>query len=181
MRKVILSVLFATLILFDKSEVHAQESLTKDKSCQPSAEEILSVIKSVYNLSPLPEGVLIAGEVWTGHIRGTKEVLSLPQTSEWLSLTQTLATIGGVLKTANHTLYLIRQSAEDKTKIKLEIDLREIKQGRAKDVWLEKGDVVFVSRGCVDGKLLPPLKPVYRRMPPGVDYPINIPNKRNAR
>jgi hypothetical protein len=98
--------------------------------------------------------VLIAGEVWTGHIRGTKEVLSLPQTSEWLSLTQTLATIGGVLKTANHTLYLIRQSAEDKTKIKLEIDLREIKQGRAKDVWLEKGDVVFVSRGCVDGKLL---------------------------
>jgi hypothetical protein len=31
MRKVILSVLFATLILFDKSEVHAQESLTKDK------------------------------------------------------------------------------------------------------------------------------------------------------
>jgi len=76
---------------------------------------------------------------------------------------------------------LIRQSAEDKTKIKLEIDLREIKQGRAKDVWLEKGDVVFVSRGCVDGKLLPPLKPVYRRIPSGVDYPINIPNKRNAR
>ncbi|MEJ7700875.1 MAG: hypothetical protein WKF71_14685 [Pyrinomonadaceae bacterium] len=99
----------------------------------------------------------------------------------WLSLTQTLATIGGVLKTANHPLYLIRQSAEDKTKIKLEIDLREIKQGRAKDVWLEKGDVVFVSRGCVDGKLLPPLKPVYRRMPPGVDYPISIPNKKNAR
>ncbi len=84
MRKVILSVLFATLILFDKSEVHAQESLTKDKSCQPSAEEILSVIKSVYNLSPLPEGVLIAGEEQVKSFLGGYGII---QIQPYLSLT----------------------------------------------------------------------------------------------
>jgi len=63
MKKVIISVLFTIVILLGKGEIHAQTSLPKDNFCQPSAEEILSVIESVYNRSTFPKGVLIAGEV----------------------------------------------------------------------------------------------------------------------
>lgn len=169
MRKLILGILFTILILLGKVEVYSQTFLPKENSCQPSAEEILSVIKNAYNLSPVSDGVLIAGEIRTGHILTSKVELSL---------FQAIAIVGGVLKTAKQPVYLIRQAADDKTKIRLEIDLRDIKQGRAKDRMLEKGDTVFVLRGCVDGKLLPPKGPIYLRRPAGTDYPINTPNKR---
>ncbi len=163
MSKVIICVLLTILVFLGRGEVYAQTSLAKENPCQPSAEEILSVIKFVYKWSPSPKKVLITGEVRTiGY-------LHIPE--EPLSLIQVVAMIGGVLKTARGPVYLIRQSSEDKTKSKLEIDLIGIKQGREKDVILEKGDVIFVPRGCVDGKLLPP---------PGTDFPIRVPNKRIA-
>ena len=149
MRKLIFSVLLAAIILLGNEEIQAQKSLPKEDYCQPSAEEILSVIKSTYNLSPTSEGVVIAGEIQTLHIREAKEPLTL---------TQVIASAGGVLKTASDLVYLIRLSNEDESKSKQEIKLSDIKRGLIKDVILERGDVVFMPRGCVDGKLLPPTK-----------------------
>ncbi len=71
-------------------------------------------------------------------------------------LTEALALMGGVWKTSNGSVYLIRQSFEDETKSKLDVNLREIEQGRINDAVLQAGDVIFVARGCSDGKLLSP-------------------------
>src|SRR4051812_48049096 len=114
MRKVILSVLFAIVIVLAKVEVYAQTSLPKETTCQPSADEILLVIKSVYNLSPNAETLLIAGETRTTQLR----ISDLP-----VSLTRATAAVGGTFKTANHPFYLIRQSAQEQTKTILQFDL----------------------------------------------------------
>jgi hypothetical protein len=167
MRKIVLSILFTIIIFLGKGNVQAQLYLPEANPCDVSAEEILSVIKSVYNLSPISEEVLIAGEIRTGYLRVPKEPLSV---------IQAFAMVGYSLKTASFRFYLIRQT-EGKAN-KLEIDLRDIKKGRAKDVILEKGDVIFVPRGYVDGKLLQPSEPVYLRVPRGTDYPIKVPDNR---
>ncbi len=51
MKKIIISVLFIIVILLGKGEAHAQTSLPKDNFCQPSAEEVLLIIESVYKWS----------------------------------------------------------------------------------------------------------------------------------
>jgi hypothetical protein len=150
MKKIIISVLFTIVILLGKGEATAQTSLPKDNFCQPSAEEVLLVIESTYKWSTFSKGVLIAGEV-----RAIKD-LRLYEDQQLMVLTEALALMGGVWKTANGSVYLIRQSSESETKFKLEVNLREIKQGRINDVVLQAGDVIFVARGCSDGKLLLP-------------------------
>ncbi len=59
-------------------------------------------------------------------------------------------------------------------------DIRDIRKGFIRDVILEKGDVIYLSRGCVDGKLLPPTGPIILRGPGGTDEPPRN-NKRNNR
>lgn len=173
--------MFTAVILLNKSEINAQISLPEDNFCQPSAEEILSVIKSAYDLSPTSEGVIIAGEIRTSRLIIEKSPVLTTRPYEPLLLTQILAASGGTFRTAKHPFYLIRESVEEKTKIKLEIDLRHIKQGRVKDIAIEKGDVIYISRGCIYGKLLPPTKPTNPREPIWTDYPNGFPNQRIAR
>lgn len=149
-------------------EIRAQKSSVKENSCQQSAEEILSLIKSVYNFSPHPEKVLVAGEFKiTNHVE-------LPENP--LTLTQVIAMFGGVLKTSNGSVYLIREFGGNNAKTKLEINLNDIKQGRVKDVFLEKGDVVFAPRVCSDGKILPPTKKPITL--PFTNEPIRVLDKR---
>lgn len=175
MKKLILSALFALVVLLSKVEVSAQTSLPEQNTCQPPAEEILSVIKSVYSASPNTESVLIAGEVRAGATR-------LWLCERPLTLRLAIAVSGGVLKSASQPYYLIRRSAEDKTKTILEVSLSDIKRGLAKDMKLERGDVIFVSRGCLDGKLLQPTNPEFLPdIPRWRDYPIGVPKKRVAR
>lgn len=150
MKKVLVSVLFIIVILSGKGEVNAQTILPDNRFCQPSAEEVLAVIESAYKWSAFPKGVLIAGEV-----RAIKD-LRLYEDQQPMFLTEALAMMGGVWKSANGSVYLIQQSLEDKTKSKLEIKLKEIKQGRINDLVLQAGDIIFVARGCSDEKLLMP-------------------------
>jgi hypothetical protein len=150
MRNVILSVLFVIVILFSKVEVYTQTALAKEKSCQPSTEEILSLIKSAFNALPNDEKVLVAGELKAG-----STYLHIPE-GRPLTLNMAIAMMGGLKKEGPRLIYVIRQSANDETRNKLEFNYDNIKKGRTKDLVLEKGDVVFVPRGCSDGKLLQP-------------------------
>lgn len=176
MREIIFSVLLALIVFSSKGEVRGQESLPKDNSCQPSAEEILFLVKSTYNLVPNAEGVIVAGEVYLTTNISLKEEPNLslqPYKPLWTA--QLVAMVGGFSKNAEHPFYLIRESSEEKTKIKQEIDLREIKAGRAKDVQVEKGDVIFVGRGCSDGRLLPTKKRKEQKAKGGLtDSPIPV-------
>ena len=146
--------------------VYAQESLPKEVSCQQSAQEILSEINAVYRLSPATEKVLIAGEVLQSQLITTEKPLSL---------TEALAMVGGVTRYARRSVYVLERVSESESKIRLEIDLREIYKGRAADPKVEKGDVVYVPRRCSAGKTLPftdaPIKPL--RL---IDAPIRFPN-----
>lgn len=84
--------------------------------------------------------------------------------------------VGGFYKTAQQPIYLIRQST-DKTVSKIGVDFTKIRKGEAEDVNLKKGDIVFVSRGCENGKLLPttkPALPIPQREPRGVDAPVRF-------
>lgn len=180
MRKFVFCVSLAAVILLAEGEIHAQNSLSKANSCQPSAEEILSVIKSAYGLSPGSEAVLIAGEIQTLLLRIPEKRLSATRPSEPFTATKILAMLGGALKTAKHPFYLIRKSGGGEAETVSEVDLREIKKGRAIDLEVKNGDVIFVPRGCVGGKLMPPAKTPNRNFIPGTDYPINAPGRRAA-
>ncbi len=146
--------------------VHAQQSPPKETPCQQSAKEILSEIETLYELSSASDKVLVAGEVYESQILANEKQLSL---------TQALAVVGGLSRTARRSIYLLRQGADSEARTVLEIDLREIKMGRIKDLLLENGDVVFVPRRCSSGKTVPftdtPIKPL--RL---VDAPIRFPN-----
>jgi hypothetical protein len=178
MKKLILRILFITAIVSGTSAVRAQTLQTRNLSCQPTAEEILSIVKTVYNWAPSADGVLLTGEL---SVTGELEM-----SEKQLSLTRLLAMIGGVSKTSNGTIYVIRQTGKNGTNIKFEIDLNAVKQGRASDLMLEKGDLVFAPRNCANGKLMMPSKPanplklLKQKSPPGTDVPKNMNNKRNS-
>ncbi len=146
--------------------VCAQQSSLKEKPCQQSAKEILSEIETVYDLSPAPDKVLVAGEVFRSQLIASEKPLSL---------TQALAIVGGFSRVARLSVYLLRQATNGEVRTVLEIDLREIKAGRTKDLLLEDGDVVFVPRRYSTGKTVPfkdaPIKPL--RL---IDAPIHFPN-----
>ena len=155
------------ILLGNLVAAYSQAPAPKVNSCEPPAEEILLIVKSVYGLTPSPKNVWIAGE-----IQGGWGVLRLPK--EQLSLHQVIAQLGGVLRTASGSIYIIRQPHESQTKSKLEVDLKEIKQGLAKDVKLKNGDLVFVARGCAGGKLLRPTTTKFM-MPKAVPQTTNSP------
>lgn len=138
---------------------------------QPSSKELLSIIKSIYNLSPFNEGTLIVGEIKIGC---WKYRLS----DNPLLLDRALVQLGWVIKPERLPFYLIRQSSDEKAKLLLEIGLRKNKQLLSSQVILEKGYVVFVPRGCVDGKLLPTKVEFPGFQPRGNDYPIHRTKKR---
>lgn len=135
--------------------VYAQQSSPKETLCQQSAKEILSEIETLYELFPASDKVLVAGEVYAAQLLAN---------GKQLSLTQALATVGGLSRNARRSIYLLRQTADSEEQTVLEIDLREIKTGRTKDLLLENGDVVFVPRRCPNGKIVPftdtPIKPL---------------------
>lgn len=149
MKKLIIIGLFAIVIFAGTGEICAQSSAPTNTPCQPSAEEVLSLIKSAFNLSPVSDAVLVAGEVPAGgqHLRVSENLITL---------TQGIAMAGGILKTGSGLIYVIRGSAEGEKKTKLEISYKDIKQGRTKDLIVERGEVIFVPRGCSKGKLLKP-------------------------
>lgn len=166
----ICSLLFLGLVLLSgKISVYAQNTIPKQISCEPTAEEILSIIKSVYDYSPNSERILIVGEV--------RSPSFLIPSKYQVSLTQTIATVGGTLKSAGKSVYVVRLT--DRNKNKFNLNLTAIKKGEIKDFLLEKGDVVFVPRICVNGKMLSPIK--FYRNSPGVDSPIRISDKPNSK
>jgi len=146
--------------------VCAQQSPLKETPCKQSAKEILSEIETVYNLFPVPDKILVAGEVYVSQLLTNEKTLSL---------SQSLAMVGGFSRTARRSVYLLRQATNGEARTVLEIDFREIKAGRTKDLLLENGDVVFVPRRCSNGKIVPftdaPIKPL--RL---IDAPIRFPN-----
>jgi hypothetical protein len=146
MKKVILSILIASVIVLGESEIYAQTSLTKSTPCHQSAKEILSEISTVYDLSPASDKVLIAGEV-----RGS--LFLAREKPYWL--TEAIAIVGGVSSIAGNSVYLLRHTADSETQTVLEVNINEIKTGRAKDHLLENGDVVFVPKRCSSGKAMP--------------------------
>jgi hypothetical protein len=149
--------------------IQAQNSSPREHSWQQSVDKILSDLGIANGLSPAAGKALVIGEVLM------PQLLVLPDDRP-IFLTEAIAKIGGVLITAGHRVYLIRQNSGGKA-IKREIDLREIKKGRTKDVILEKGDVVLVPRVGADGEILLPKK---LSIPPPtiIDSPIPFPKKR---
>ncbi len=126
--------------------VQAQQSSPKATPCQQLAKEILSEIDIVYDLSLASDKVLVAGEVYESQLLANEKQLSL---------TQSLAIVGGLSRNARRSVYLLRQIVDGEARTVLEIDLREIKMGRTKDLLLKNGDVVFVPRRCSNGKIVP--------------------------
>ena len=63
MKKAFLAVLITLIVFVAETEVYAQTPLPRQNACKPSAEEILSLIKTAYNISPETESVLVTGEV----------------------------------------------------------------------------------------------------------------------
>jgi hypothetical protein len=175
MKKAILAVLITLIILAVETEVYAQTPLAKQNVCQPSAEEILSLIKTAYSISPETESVLVAGEV--------QAVQKLRHSNErQLTISLALAMAGRSIRTVSKPIYVIRPSNENQSETVIEIKADDILTGLGKDVELEIGDVVFVSKGCVKGKLLHPTKPKYLPGEPRhKDYLSPTPDKRNAR
>ena len=142
--------LIATIFLifaFGRLEiVYAQQSPSKKTPCQQSAKEILSEIETLYDLFPTSDKVLVAGEVYRPQLLTFEKPLSL---------TQALAIVGGFSRNANLSVYLLRQAPDGEAQAMLEIDLREIKMRRTKDLLLEKGDVVFVPRRYSHREIMP--------------------------
>jgi len=146
--------------------IYAQQSSPKEICCQQSAEEILSEIDTVYDLSPASDKVLVAGEVYAPQLLASEKNLSL---------TQALAMVGGFSKFARLSVYLLRQAIDGEARTVMEIDLRQIKTGQTKDILLENGDVVFVPRRCANGKPVP-LTNTPKKVLPLVDAMIRLPN-----
>lgn len=148
------------LLFFFSSDAVKTQAQKQDNFCQPTIEEILFAINPVKDWNPSFDGVLIAGELKSMAILGNYE--------KSLSITQAIAMLGGTLRTAQQPIYLIRQST-DKKRNKIEVDLNKIKKGDAEDIKLQKGDILFVSRGCENGKLLPATKPTLPFLQPNPD------------
>lgn len=152
--------------MLGNGKINGQQALSKANICQPATEEILSLIKSTYNLPPNRKGVLVAGEV-----RATNQ---LQLTEKPITLTQALAMSGGILQTAKSRIFLIRQSTADAAKVKIEISLNDFRNGLDEDIQLKEGDVLFVPRGGVAGKLIPPpSNPANSSLIKLTDSPIN--------
>lgn len=100
MRKPIFTLLFTLAILLGNGDVRAQTTLSKQKSCQPSTDEILSLIKSAFDAAPIVEKVLIAGEV-----KGGAQYLSIPE-EQPLTLAMAIAMMGGMRKEGRSTFNL---------------------------------------------------------------------------
>lgn len=161
--KIFLLSIFSLIFFGANLDIQGQNAANP---CQPTAEDILSATNPVKNWNPSFDGILAVGE-----LKSTGNTLSA---KEPLSLTQVIAMVGGILKTAQSPIYLIRQS-ENGTRNKIEIDINKIKRGQEKDINLRKGDILFVSRGCTNGKLLPATKKIlpFLQLNPGlVDSPI---------
>ncbi len=160
-------VMISLIFVFGRLEIaYAQQSLPKGICCEQSAEEILSEIDSVYDLSPAPDKVLVAGEVYAPQLLANEKKLSL---------TQALAMVGGFSKIARLSVYLLRQAIDGEARTVMEIDLRQIKTGQTKDILLENGDVVFVPRRCINGKPAP-LTDTPKKVLPLVNATIHFPN-----
>lgn len=159
--------LLLSLFFFNEVTVKAQTQ-KQDSFCQPNIEEILYTINPVKDWNPAFDEILVGGEIRTSAIFKSPD--------EPLSLSKAIAMLGGLLKTAQQPIYLIRSSA-DKNRSKIDVDFNKIRKGESEDVSLKKGDIVFVSRGCANGKLLPTTKPTMpfpQREPRGVDAPIKF-------
>lgn len=152
MRITRLVLLFCGLFLFESVTVLSQESVSKPDSCQPSIDDILSSVKIFSHYTPSPNGVWMTGEITAGW-----QVLSMREPN--MSLLIALAYVGGNLDTASGTIYVIRQTSNDNSQTILVRNIHDIEQGSAKDLALEKGDLVFVSRGCNGRKLRLPTRP----------------------
>lgn len=165
------------LVVFSAElKINAQNTIPKQIYCEPTTAEILFAINPVDNWSPSIKGILVAGEFMTTGI------LKLPEES--LLMTQLTAMVGGIPKNSSQTVYLLRESEGNKTRKKQEVNLDDIKTGRTKDIKLKTGDIVFLPRGCADGKLLTSTKrsvPFPQLIPRGVDLPIRYDNQRTGK
>jgi hypothetical protein len=175
MKKAFLAVLVTLIVFVAETEVYAQIPLPRQIACKPSAEEILSLIKTAYNISPETESVLVTGE--------SQGVQKLRLSNErQLTISLALAITGRSIRTISKPIYVIRPSNDEQSQTVLEIKAGDVLTGLIKDVKLEMGDVVFVSMGCTDGKLLQPTKRKYLpEEPRHKDYiPLTL-DKRNVR
>lgn len=156
------------LLFLSSGAVIKVKAQSKTNSCRPTVEEILFAINPVKDWNPDIDGVLAAGEFKSN--TGIKIDKENP-----LSVSQLIAMVGGIpLAFRNQPIYLIRQPI-DKAKDGIQIDWNAIKKGQAEDIRLEKGDILFIPRGCENGKLLSPTKSIFQeKVPKGVDAPINL-------
>lgn len=170
MKNTIIRVFFIIVMLSSVNEIYAQNLLTEKKSCRPSAEEILSIIKTTFGASPPSNGVLIAGEI--GGRRFGFSDFAKP-----LHFTHAIKWIGGIKKTGSGLIYVIRQIDKDKPMSLVETDIKIENQKYPKDLLLENGDVVFVPRPCRGGEFLPPTfkKPqIFYNLPRVVDPKVAL-------
>lgn len=158
--------LIFVVVLFSLSTNYYSQN-RKSIPCQPTADEIMRFINLPQPWDFRSEKILIVGE-----IKGP-QILKLSKES---LLTSVIAMTGGVSKTAKQPLYLVRHSAETNAIKIINADINEIKRGNTENIILKQGDLVYVSRGCVDGKLLPPTEPINLSRQPSpslLDAPIN--------
>lgn len=124
------------LVLFS-ARVFAQNP----ESRIPTSKEIGEVINALkaQNLLPAASHVLVFGE--------TRSPSLLKNQKGKLSLTQAVATIGGLSRNAAKNILIIGKNKSGIYQTKLVADFSEIKLGKRKDVILEGGDVVIVLTG----------------------------------
>jgi hypothetical protein len=150
----------------------AQEKVPDYFWCPKTAEQILSHIKTYVNLSPDPEKILIVGEV------RMQRLLIFPEKPP--TLMQALAMSGGLLKTSNLYVYLIRRLPEEEMIVDWEFSVKDIRHGIVRDVPLKKGDVIYAPGICINGRRHSAPRERLLVVPPGpVDSPM--PKKTKSR
>lgn len=176
MRNLFLIFLLFFVILSQSAESLSQTTSADKKPCRPSAEEILSAIQNSYKLTLSPEEILIAGEINIGWWKYSSKVEKVP-------LNRVFGEFGRRREVSilfGSPIFIIRQFPGEPPKLRLEIQSGFDKELIERNIILEKGDIVFVSRGCgIDGKLMPPSNSGFPRFPPnGTDEPIKLPKRK---
>lgn len=132
-------VIFVLIDFGESSSSYAQSASTKSIVCKQTAEEIMSEISNLSRLSHDFERVLVAGEVSKPRLIDSEESLSL---------SEVLASAGGLKRSARRSAYILERISEGEFRIGMEVDLGKIYRGDIADPKIEKGNIVFVPRRC---------------------------------
>lgn len=121
-----------------------------DRPCK-STEGILFELNVTEAWPVASDQVLVTGNVWS------PQPLKLRIS---ITVTMALAMVGGVREGSSRRIHLIKQSSDHEPKIETVIDLGNMMKGRAPDVKLSGGEIVYVSESCAPAKPNRPIDPV---------------------